>query len=91
MQKGPDTGKAKIFVDGSVVQTVDTYAASVGQKKFLWNGVLPAGPHTVSVAWTGTKNKNSSGFDIASTASPSSRRPDRPNRQPRSICSTAAA
>jgi hypothetical protein len=64
MQKAPDTGKAQIFVDGTLVQTVDTYASSIGQKKFLWNGFVAAGPHTVRVAWTGTKNKNSTGFDV---------------------------
>jgi hypothetical protein len=65
MQKRPNGGKARIFLDGAVVQTVDTYAASVGQKKFLWRSVLSAGPHTVRVAWTGSKNRNSSDYDIA--------------------------
>ena len=64
MQKGADGGKARIYVDGVVVQTVDTYAATLAQRKFLWNGVMAAGPHTVRVAWTGAKNKSSTGFDV---------------------------
>jgi hypothetical protein len=65
LQKRPDGGKARIYVDGVVVQIVDTYASTVAQKKFLWNGTMAAGPHTLTVGWTGTKNKNSSGFDVA--------------------------
>ena len=64
-QKQPSGGKAKIFVDGTAVQTVDTYASSAGQQKFLWTSALAEGSHNVSVAWTGQKASASTGTDVA--------------------------
>jgi hypothetical protein len=65
MQERPNGGKAKVFLDGTLVKTVDTYTASVTQKKFLWTATVPAGTHTLRIAWTGTKNKKSTGTDVA--------------------------
>jgi arylsulfatase A-like enzyme len=64
LQKRPDGGKVKVYLDDVLVQTVDTYATSLGEKKPLWNGTMPAGPHTIRLVWAGSKNKNSTGFDI---------------------------
>src|SRR5262249_39578594 len=65
VQKRPDGGRAKVFVDGTLGKTVDTYASSVTPKKFVWASTVAAGPHTLRVAWTGTKNAHSTGTAVA--------------------------
>jgi arylsulfatase A-like enzyme len=63
LRKGPDLGKASITVDGGAPKTVDLYA---GSSKFLWwtQAYASSGPHSVSIAWTGTKNSSSAGWDV---------------------------
>jgi SpoIID/LytB domain protein len=57
-------GKAKITIDGVVEGIVDLYAASEAYKA-VWSKNLPAGDHTVTIAWTGTKNGSATNTNIA--------------------------
>jgi hypothetical protein len=64
-QRCPDGGRARIFLDGVAVKTVDTYATSVIQRRYLWSATVPYGSHEVRVAWTGKRNIHSAGTDVA--------------------------
>ena len=72
--KGPQTGIAKVFLDGALAATVDTYSASevLGAVLFTATG-LPSSAHTLAIEATGTKNPASSdifavvdAFDVTS-------------------------
>jgi hypothetical protein len=55
--KGPQTGIANVYLDGTFMTAVDTYVATkqVGAVLFSAGGLAP-GPHTLTVTATGTKN-----------------------------------
>jgi len=56
----PNYGIAEVWIDGAKVATVDCYRADLatqGWREAVWvSGVLAAGPHTLSIRPTGTKN-----------------------------------
>jgi SpoIID/LytB domain protein len=56
-------GKAKVTVDGVVVDTVDLYKATEVYKT-VWSKNLAAGDHTVTISWTGTKNSSATDYNI---------------------------
>jgi cell wall-associated NlpC family hydrolase/N-acetylmuramoyl-L-alanine amidase/putative cell wall-binding protein len=63
---GPQYGIAKVSVDGGTPVTVDLYSALAQNQKSVWNtGMLGAGDHTVTIAWTGTKNTSATACTIA--------------------------
>lgn len=73
--RGPQTGIARVHLDGTLVATIDTYAAAeaVGAVIYEVNG-LTAATHTLAVEVTGTKNPASSdiyvvvdAFDVTAT------------------------
>ena len=75
--RGPQTGIANVYLDGTFMTAVDTYAATeqIGAVLFSAGGLAP-GPHTLTIAATGTKNPSSTdpfvmvdAFDISETAS----------------------
>ena len=54
-QVGTAYGLAKVTVDGKDAGTVNFYSASTVWQKSVWStGMLPDGPHTVTISWTGT-------------------------------------
>ncbi len=61
--RGPDQGKAHVMVDGSVVATLDLYAATPAYHTEAFSGFNPAA-HTVVVVAAGTKNPSSSGVEV---------------------------
>ena len=71
--KGPQTGHANVYLDGTLMTTVDTYAATEELEAVLFSAVgLVAGTHTLIVEATGTKNPLSTdpfvvvdAFDVA--------------------------
>ena len=74
--QGPQTGIAKVFLDGALVATIDTYQASevVGAVLYTATG-LSSGGHTLAIESTGTRNPASSdifvvvdAFDVTSSA-----------------------
>jgi hypothetical protein len=55
-------GIAKVYVDGTLVGTVDTYAASAQAQALLFTSApLPAGPHNLSVVVQGAHGAGSAG------------------------------
>ena len=64
--KGPASGLARVSLDGKDQGTVDLYSASARYDQTLWSitGLLD-GPHTLVVAWTGSKNPASTGATIS--------------------------
>ncbi|MFI1510777.1 RICIN domain-containing protein [Streptomyces sp. NPDC020597] len=54
----PNMGKVDVYVDGALAQAgVDAYASTVTKQVPLFERTdLPAGPHTIRVVCTGTKN-----------------------------------
>ena len=59
--RGPQTGIAKVYLDGTLAATVDTYSATEELGAVLYSATgLPSGAHTVIVESTGTKNASSS-------------------------------
>jgi hypothetical protein len=76
--KGPQTGIARVYLDGTLVATVDTYAATEALEAVLHtsNG-LAGGPHTLAIESTGTRNPSSSdilvivdAFDVTTMSGP---------------------
>ena len=57
-------GKATVTIDGVSEGTVDLYSASEVYRP-VWSKYLPGGNHTVTIAWTGTKNGSSTSTNIA--------------------------
>ena len=68
------TGIANVYLDGTLVATVDTYSATLQtQVKMYTSPVLPRGAHTLIIEATGTQNPSSSNawvvvdaFDVTS-------------------------
>jgi spore germination protein YaaH len=53
--RGPDRGVVRIFLDGSLVATVDTYATSLGFRYVAWSRTwASAGTHTLKLVVAGT-------------------------------------
>ena len=48
--RGPTSGSMRVYVDGSLVATVDLYAATATVRDVLWTSAVPYGSHTVRVA-----------------------------------------
>jgi hypothetical protein len=76
--KDPWAGIARVFVDGTLRATVDTYSATeqLRQTLFTLDG-LPSGSHTIRIDVTGTRNPASGGawiwvdaFDITNGGAP---------------------
>ncbi len=74
--KGPQAGIARIYLDGTFMTSVDTYAPTkeIGAVLFSAGGLTP-GPHTLTVEATGTKHPSSTdpfvfvdAFDISESA-----------------------
>ncbi|MFF0079247.1 RICIN domain-containing protein [Streptomyces canus] len=60
--KQPNMGKVDVYVDGTLAQSgIDAYAPTVTKQVPLFEKAdLAAGPHTIKVVCTGTKNASSS-------------------------------
>lgn len=58
----PNMGKVDVYIDGTLAQSgIDAYAPTVTKQVPLFEKTdLPAGPHTIKVVCTGTKNTASS-------------------------------
>jgi hypothetical protein len=58
----PNMGKVDVYIDGTLAQAgIDAYAPTVTKQVPLFEKTdLPAGPHTIKVVCTGTKNTASS-------------------------------
>ena len=62
---GPSYGKAKVTLDGVTTTMIDLYRPADAHKQSVYNtGILPLGPHTVTVEWTGTKNGAASNYNV---------------------------
>jgi YD repeat-containing protein len=62
--RGPQTGIARVFLDGSFQSEVDTYAPSEIQGVVFTATSLAAGRHTLRIEVTGEKNVASTGSSI---------------------------
>ncbi|WP_208921759.1 RICIN domain-containing protein [Streptomyces capitiformicae] len=60
--KQPNMGKVDVYIDGALAQSgIDAYASTVTKQVPLFEKTdLAAGPHTIKVVCTGTKNASSS-------------------------------
>ena len=75
--RGPQTGIAKVFLDGVLAATIDTYAPAEAVEVVLYSASgLSAGTHTIAVECTGTRNPSSSdiyvvidAFDVTGSGS----------------------
>jgi hypothetical protein len=56
--KGPNRGKAEIWVDGARVKTVDLYRATTSYRELVWAmNWETAGTHTVVIKVLGTRHR----------------------------------
>lgn len=63
--KGPDRGKAGVWIDGVRVGTVDLYSSTEKSRLMVFtNGWDTSGSHTLEVRALGTKNASSSGTRV---------------------------
>jgi SpoIID/LytB domain protein len=58
-------GIAKLTLDGVDAGTVDLYSATETYKKVWDTSTLTDGTHTLTIAWTGTKNSKATNYNIA--------------------------
>lgn len=64
-QKGTGGGKFDIYLDNVKVLTYDSYASSILHQVLAYQTTgLSAGPHTIQVVVTHTKNANSSNYNV---------------------------
>ena len=64
--KAPWYGIGAIAIDGSVVATADLYSPTFTFQQRIWSSpVLPAGPHTMRITWTGSANASSTGTNVS--------------------------
>ena len=49
MAKGPTRGSAKVYIDGTLKATVNTYAASAQSRVIMFERSIPAGTHRVKI------------------------------------------
>jgi bacillopeptidase F len=62
--RGPNRGRAKIFVDGALVETVDLYAPTFQSRRVVFTELWgSADPHTIAVKVI-TRNASSSGSRV---------------------------
>ncbi len=56
-QRGPDRGKAEVWLDGALVESIDLYAASAQPRRVVYNAssLDPSQQHTLEVRVLGTK------------------------------------
>lgn len=67
--KGPDKGKAEIWLDGAKAATVDLYAASAQPRRAVFTKTFASsGSHTLEVRVLGTKRTSSSGTRVDADA-----------------------
>jgi SpoIID/LytB domain protein len=65
----PYCGKAQVTLDGGSPTMVDLYSAVTANGQSVYNtGFLVAGPHTVTIEWTGTKNGAATNYQIGADA-----------------------
>ncbi len=58
-------GIASVTLDGGTPELIDLHSESTVYQQSAWTSdALEAGTHTLVIAWTGTKNENSSGTTI---------------------------
>jgi len=61
----PQHGIGAISVDGAAAKSIDFYSATRTGNVALWTSpTMPEGQHTLTMAWTGTKNAVSSGTSV---------------------------
>lgn len=61
-KRGPKYGKARIYLDGKAVATVDQYGSKTTYKQTLWkSGRLASGKHTLEIRVLGTKRLSAKG------------------------------
>jgi hypothetical protein len=64
-QRGPDRGRAEVWLDGELAQTIDLYASSAKPRRVIYSASLDsAGTHTLEVRVLGTKRAASSGTRV---------------------------
>jgi hypothetical protein len=64
-KKAPAYGQAEVTVDDSSVDIVDLYSADEVWQQVVWQtDTLSAGPHAVTLAWTGEKTAAATGTNI---------------------------
>jgi hypothetical protein len=63
-KKSPVYGKAKLILDGGAPETIDLYNSTAVFTK-VWEKTLDAGPHTLRIEWTGTKNSAATDYNIS--------------------------
>ena len=60
--KGPGHGRARLYLDGRYLTTVDLYASSASQKQLLFSrSGIPSGAHRFTIKVDTTRNAKSSG------------------------------
>jgi len=63
--KAPTYGIAMVTIDGGQPHYIDFYSSSYKHQQSIWSiSGLTDAPHTLTIAWTGTKNVASSGSAI---------------------------
>jgi hypothetical protein len=66
---GPSYGIAKVSLDGGTAELVDLYSASTRYQQSVYRtDLLSAGPHTVTIERSGSKNPASSGYALDADA-----------------------
>ncbi len=70
MHAGPDRGKFRVFVDGTLRGTVDTYASVSTPRRIVWDTALGRGTHKVKIVNLATSGRPRIDLDAVLTNGP---------------------
>jgi hypothetical protein len=64
--KGPASGKAYVYIDGSKKATIDLYRSSTAYRQKLWtSATLSNAVHTIKIVVVGSKRSTAKGYDVS--------------------------
>jgi len=61
---GPDRGQAFVYIDNMLQTTVDLYCDNYHYRRPVFSASLDGTPHTIRIVVAGTKNQQSSGYQV---------------------------
>lgn len=63
--KGPDRGKAKVYIDEKLIKEIDLYSSSLSFRNIVFQKAWSSSAnHSIKIEVSGTKNKSSSSTKI---------------------------
>ena len=69
VRRGPRGGLLELFLDGQLIDTIDTYSRKVDDRRIMYVGDAGGGTHTLRLRATGTASAGSAGTTVGCVGS----------------------